>query len=107
MTTPISTEELCEQHTDTFRGDNPALLDSIDALLALDAKGALVPHGIGGHARTLLQSAYVRLRALSSTEGVEEIERALKEITPWPWANGTNWGEIRSDDPEQRFVAQA
>ncbi|WP_128094039.1 hypothetical protein [Brucella pituitosa] len=31
------------------------LISLIDALLELDAKGALVPHGIGGHARTLLQ----------------------------------------------------
>ncbi|HEY2661822.1 MAG TPA: hypothetical protein VGI79_19030 [Caulobacteraceae bacterium] len=35
----------------------PWLLDSIDALLAMDADGSLVPHGIGGHARTLLTEA--------------------------------------------------
>ena len=30
---------------------------SAEALLHLDAKGALVPHGLGGHARTLLEEA--------------------------------------------------
>jgi len=34
---------------------------STDALLELDAKGALVPHGIGGHASTLLQEAMALL----------------------------------------------
>ena len=33
---------------------------STEALLDLDAKGALVPHGIGGHARTLLEDALTR-----------------------------------------------
>lgn len=46
---------------DTFRGDTANLRRSIEALLALDAKGALVPHGIGGHARALLTAAYHRL----------------------------------------------
>jgi len=40
------------------RNSNPTVLVSnIEALLALDAAGALVPHGIGGHARSLLKSA--------------------------------------------------
>jgi hypothetical protein len=38
-----------------------ALCKHINALLALDAAGALVPHGIGGHARELLQQASTRL----------------------------------------------
>lgn len=46
---------------DTFRGDNKLLKESIEALLELDNAGALVPHGIGGHARTLLMSCFVRL----------------------------------------------
>ena len=41
------------------------LLDSIDALLHLDAKGALVPHGIGGHARTLLKESAKRIETLT------------------------------------------
>ena len=46
---------------DTFQGDDAKLRDSIAALLALDADNALVPHGIGGHARGLLSAAWVRL----------------------------------------------
>lgn len=48
---------------DTFRGDTAALIRNIDALLELDAAGALVPHGVGGHARGLLEAASVRLAA--------------------------------------------
>ncbi|MFZ4823665.1 hypothetical protein CQW32_17400 [Pseudomonas putida] len=44
-----------------FKGDNKALVTSITALLALDAKGALVPHGIGEMARQLLEASSVRL----------------------------------------------
>lgn len=46
---------------DIFHGDNKKLAESIEALLALDAKGALVPNGIGEHARTLLSTAVQRL----------------------------------------------
>ncbi|MDP9992030.1 hypothetical protein J2W28_001058 [Variovorax boronicumulans] len=48
---------------DTFRGDNAHMVRSIEALLNLDAAGAMAPHGIGGHARELLESAAVRLLA--------------------------------------------
>jgi len=41
-----------------------ALCKHINALLALDADGALVPHGLGGHARELLTQASTRLRAI-------------------------------------------
>lgn len=54
---------------DNFNGSNAKLCGSIDALLSLDAAGALVPHGIGGHARTLLESAATRIRALESLRG--------------------------------------
>lgn len=45
----------------SFKGDNAALVGSINALLSLDAKGALVPNGVGGLARQLLESAAERL----------------------------------------------
>ncbi|AKJ28813.1 hypothetical protein [Caldimonas brevitalea] len=48
---------------DGFRGDTTHLVNCIDALLKLDAKGVLVPHGIGGHARQLLAAASSRLAA--------------------------------------------
>lgn len=48
---------------DEFRGDNLSLRDSIEALIELNDSNSLVPHGIGGHARTLLASCYHRLHA--------------------------------------------
>ena len=48
---------------DDFRGDTPSLVRNIVALLELDADGALVPHGVGGHARGLLSAAAARLAA--------------------------------------------
>ena len=60
--------------TDTFRGDDSALIDSIVALVSLDRAGVLVPHGIGGHARSLLESAAIRL---SQPDRVAELEAAL------------------------------
>jgi|GEM_PF-2821860 len=48
---------------DTFQGDTSSLVRNILALLELDAKGALVPHGVGGHARGLLSAAAARLAA--------------------------------------------
>ena len=48
---------------DTFRGDDAHLRQCIKALVELDMDGALVPHGIGGHARALLTAAYHRLEA--------------------------------------------
>jgi hypothetical protein len=45
----------------SFKGDNAKLVDSIKSLLALDSKGALVPNGVCGLARQLLESAAERL----------------------------------------------
>lgn len=41
-------------------------IESAEALLHLDEKKALVPHGIGGHSRTLLEEAITLLRAHNS-----------------------------------------
>lgn len=49
--------------TDSFEGDNAALVRSAKALLDLDAAGALVPHGIGGHARTIIEAFICRIAA--------------------------------------------
>lgn len=46
---------------DEFRGDTAHLVNCIGALLNLDKAGALAPHGIGGHVRTLLAAAANRL----------------------------------------------
>lgn len=46
---------------DGFRGDDAALVRNITALIELSDDGALVPHGLGGHARALLSAAASRL----------------------------------------------
>lgn len=48
---------------DTFNGDTPHLVRCIDSLLSLDDAGVLRPHGLGGHARTMLAAAARRLAA--------------------------------------------
>ena len=60
---------------DAFRGDAANLIESIVALVSLDRAGVLVPHGIGGHARSLLESAAIRL---SQPDRTAELEAALK-----------------------------
>lgn len=55
------------------------LIKATEALLALDAKGALVPHGIGGHARTLLTEALSHIAA--QDRRIEEMRRALEDIS--------------------------
>lgn len=55
---------------DTFNGDNEHLRASIKALINLNDDDALVPHGIGGHARELLASSYHR---------ISQLERELAE----------------------------
>lgn len=51
----------CSAIRDEFCGDNKHLKDSIKALISLSDDNALVPHGIGGHARNLLAACYHRL----------------------------------------------
>ncbi|WP_272962302.1 hypothetical protein [Alcanivorax jadensis] len=57
---------------DNFNGDDQHLVSCIYALLALDKKGVLVPHGIGGHARNLLSAAATRIgKAPPAADGGE------------------------------------
>ena len=63
--------------TDEFNGDNQKLISSINALLALDAKGSLVPHGIGEHARALLQACEARLPEQNYPSETELIANGL------------------------------
>ncbi|WP_254227843.1 hypothetical protein [Burkholderia gladioli] len=69
---------------DDFRGDDAHLVRSIEALIALNDEGALVPHGIGGHARALLSAAAVRLmmpRALlAAPRAGVPLQRTIEEV---------------------------
>ena len=70
---------------DTFRGDTENLRRSIKALVELDMEGALVPHGIGGHARALLTAAYHRLSSEASLKTCQSHElRHLADLTRRP-----------------------
>ncbi|PZP59991.1 MAG: hypothetical protein DI604_31850 [Delftia acidovorans] len=62
---------------DEFRGDTASLVCNIVALLEMDAKGALVPHGVGGHARDLLSAAAVRLAEASPAVEAPSIRAGL------------------------------
>jgi len=58
------------------------LMGSAQALLDLDAKGSLVPHGIGGHARSIIQ-AFIDAHAaltLSPPAAGEQVERVTAAI---------------------------
>lgn len=63
MTENTKAVECRELPADEFNGDNAHLIDCIVALIYMSDAGAMVPHGIGGHARTLLAAAARRLAA--------------------------------------------
>lgn len=67
-TTPATTPADGELHDD-FRGDDAQLVSCIKALISMSDAGALVPHGIGGHARALLSAAAVRLSLATPSPG--------------------------------------
>jgi hypothetical protein len=62
---------------DQFNGDDAKLISAIEALLDLDASGSLVPHGVGGHARTMLEAAAVRLGSNATQRPVDAANGAI------------------------------
>lgn len=78
--------------TDDFRGNTPALIRSIEALISLSDEGALVPHGIGGHARGLLSAAAVRLAAPSADARNGEAVALAQEM---------RWRDVSVEKPTQ------
>lgn len=90
----ITAEELAK-FPDTFNGDDAHLVRCIEALLSLDAKNALVPHGIGGHARGLLSAAMHRLVIQSRAAGVQG---AGDMVAQWR----TRADELSENDPMSR-----
>jgi len=87
MTTPATTPADGELHDD-FRGDDAQLISCIKALISMNDAGALVPHGIGGHARALLSAAAVRLYLATPSPG--------KAQEPVAWHIGNADGTINS-----------
>lgn len=77
---------------DEFRGGDSHLISCIEALISMSDAGALVPHGIGGHARSLLSAAAVRLA------GSAEIHRM--QIAAISTAAAGYWKEGDSIHPD-------
>jgi hypothetical protein len=57
---------------------------STEALLELDARGALVPHGIGGLARELLEAALVHTKQADATAPFEWVISAGRTFALLP-----------------------
>ncbi|MEH6566217.1 MAG: DUF551 domain-containing protein [Halopseudomonas sp.] len=91
MTTPLvksTTDELIEElPSDAFHGDNAQLLRSAASLLAVDARGALGPHGIGQLARDLIASLSRRLAELEEAQRwvpvTERLPAENKKVIVW------------------------
>lgn len=74
---------MSEQVVSDFKGKDDLLIQSIDSLLEMDAKGILVPHGIGGHARTLLRAAKASIEQACAARTVpdEKMVAFIKEVS--------------------------
>lgn len=78
--------------------DRGKLIDSIEALVALNDAGALVPHGIGGHARTLLTEAAAALSAPDdAATGCAE-----REVGRWVYNRVSSLMDAKPGTPEDR-----
>lgn len=68
--------------------DAEKLIANARALLSIDASGALVPHGIGGHARTIIAELVAALSAalplLEGGKGEKAVQDELPLATPVP-----------------------
>jgi hypothetical protein len=64
--------------------EKSALIEQIDALLALDATGKLVPHGIGGLARELLTTCRDEL-AFAPSSPTMNAPRTRVRQTSYDW----------------------
>lgn len=76
---PPSAADAGSAIADDFRGDNTHLKSCINALINLSDDGALIPHGIGGHARSLLAACYHRLPGQDVHEALREAATALNQ----------------------------
>lgn len=70
---------------DEFNGDDAHLLRCVDALLHLDEKKCLFPHGLGGHGRSLLSAAAARLEATTAPASIstQAVPYRKGDISGW------------------------
>jgi hypothetical protein len=80
------------------------LIASGEALLDLDAKGALVPHGIGGHAREIIEG-FIKLERRSVTTQASEGEAEQQPVAWRIISRKGNVGSIYVDEEEAKAVA--
>ena len=82
------------------------LVNNIAALLSLDAANALVPHGIGGHAKKLLEAASVRIVELERVASVFDTAMALAQQPKAQQAQEPiRFGSYEHAHPEDRWAA--
>lgn len=65
---------------DDFNGTTPHLIQCIEALVRMNDRGVLVPHGIGSHARTLLLASANRLRQQDAPSVPEEWRKVMARL---------------------------
>lgn len=65
---------------DDFNGTTPHMIQCIEALVSMNDSGVLAPHGIGGHARTLLIASANRLRQQAAPSVPEEWREVMAEL---------------------------
>ena len=65
---------------DDFNGTTPHMIQCIEALVRMNDSGVLIPHGIGGHARTLLLASANRLRQQTAPSVPEEWREVMAEL---------------------------
>ena len=97
------------EFVDEFMGDDRDLCRSIDALLKLDGINALVPHGLGGHARKLLVAAMTRLVAFNHSsvlERMSETQEPKYGVRDGLLYNRLSGKVIPEDEPVFIFRAQ-
>lgn len=98
----MSTEAHVPVIADEFRADNAHLRESIKALIGLNDSGSLTPHGIGGHARSLLAACYHRLPAhdlvllYSTTMGEHPVDIKSIGYADAPTLAALAWSRLRS-----------
>ncbi|MBI6912453.1 hypothetical protein N7613_01010 [Pseudomonas juntendi] len=79
--------------------NNDGLIKSIDALLSLDARGSLIPHGIGELARELLEKCVEAL-----TQSAEPDE--LTDLATWKRRAIEAESKLRTYDPRILELSQ-
>lgn len=86
--------ELLDGLSDTFKGDDLQLLSSARSLLDLDKSGALVPHGIGGHARGIIEAFIVRMAYAPQAAPVHVEGEGRKAIYQAYWTVEGVWEDL-------------